>query len=874
MNNGKYKYYAFISYKREDEEWAAWLQHEFEHYRLPSTLNGRSDLPTEFGPVFRDVDELSAGNLPAQIHEALEVSEHLIVVCSPQSAQSEWVNKEVSDFLEIGRQKGIDNTDNLFPFIVEGTPHASRAEEECFPAILRDLPTSKERIGGNVNETGRDKAFIKTLAGMLRIRFDELWQRYEKEKIEEERRKREERDRLYLVQSRFLAEKAMDLVDQGDSYLARLLALQALPERLDDPAGRPYCPEAEAALRAADEKCSTIIRRHTDCVYRAVFSPDGKRFATASKDKTVRVWDTESGAEIRRFTGKDAIDFVTFSPDGKRILFSSERRWRYWDIETWTEIKLEYLWDGREIDYPLGRIAAFSPSGKFFAYISRGSHLGFWNFETNEISSIGERERNIFINSLAFSPDGKRIVFATGDKTIYVWEVETKKDILRLEGHTDGVNSAEFSPDGKRIVSASHDDTVRIWDAETGMELLCLEGLDWRPVYSAAFSPKGKRIVSASSDGTVRIWNAESGKEIRKLEGHIDRVHSVAYSPDGSRIISASEDRTVRIWTIRSDPKIRLRRLKGHSSEVDFAIFSPDGKRIVSASYDKTVRIWNVETGKEIYKLEGHTNRVHSVAFSPDGKWIASASFDDSVRIWNTLSGKEIRKLDVGDIAYSVAFSPDGRKIASAPGDGNGNIVQIWDVESGEKIRSFEGQPYRMYFAVFSPDGKLIGLAFDGSTISLCDIETGEVIRTFKGHTDRVLSIAFSPDGKQIVSASEDKTVRIWNVETGEEIHRFEGHKHEVMSAMFSPDGKLIVSVDGYYTVYIFDVESGTIFQKSELSDKTVSFSPDGRHLVSGNSEDVIIWEFEPLQELMDRIRERFKNRPLTSAEKKKYYLD
>ena len=190
--NDKHKYYAFISYKREDEEWAAWLQHEFEHYRLPSTLNGRPDLPTEFGPIFRDVDELSAGNLPAQIHEALEASAHLIVVCSPLSAKSEWVNKEVSDFIEIGRRKGIDNIDNIFPFIVEGTPHAARAAEECFPAILRDLPASRERIGGNVNETGRDKAFIKTLAGMLRIRFDELWQRYEKEKIEEERRKRDE----------------------------------------------------------------------------------------------------------------------------------------------------------------------------------------------------------------------------------------------------------------------------------------------------------------------------------------------------------------------------------------------------------------------------------------------------------------------------------------------------------------------------------------------------------------------------------------------------------------------------------------------------------------------------------------------------------
>lgn len=863
MNNGKYKYYAFISYKREDEEWAAWLQHEFEHYRLPSTLNGRSDLPTEFGPVFRDVDELSAGNLPAQIHEALEVSEHLIVVCSPQSAQSEWVNKEVSDFLEIGRQKGIDNTDNLFPFIVEGTPHASRAEEECFPAILRDLPTSKERIGGNVNETGRDKAFIKTLAGMLRIRFDELWQRYEKEKIEEERRKREERDRLYLVQSRFLTEKAMDLVDQGDSYLARLLALQALPERLDDPAGRPYCPEAEAALRAADEKCSTIIRGHTDCVYRAVFSPDGKRFATASKDKTVRVWDTESGAEIRRFTGKDAIDFVTFSPDGKRILFSCERRLRYWDIETWKEI---------EIDHP-GRIAAFSPDGKIFVYIFGYSNAYSFNIETCEVNSLGERERNIFINSLAFSPDGKRIVFATNDKTIYVWDVETKRDILRLEGHTDGVNSAEFSPDGKRIVSASDDQTVRIWDAETGEEILCLKGHEGL-VYSVAFSPDGVWIVSASWDRTVRIWNAKSGKQIGKLKRHIDRVRSVAFSPDGNQIISASDDKTVRIWDVRFDSEVVPRRLKGHTEGVLSVALSPNGKQIVSTSWDKSIRIWDVETGKEIHKLEGHSLCVYSAVFSPDGKRIGSASADHTVRIWDALSGREIRKLDAGDIAYSVAFSPGGRKIASASGDGKGNIVQIWDVESGEKIRSFEGQLYCMYFAVFSPDGKLIGLAFDGSTISLCDIETGEVIRTFKGHTDRVLSIAFSPDGKQIVSASDDQTVRIWNVETGEEIYRFEEHKYEAISAMFSPDGKLIASTGKHCTVCVWDVESGAVFQKLELPYTAVSFSPDGKHLVSSDYKDVIIWELEPLQELMDRVRERFKNRPLTPAEKKKYYLD
>lgn len=189
------KYFAFISYKREDEEWAIWFHHELENYHLPATLNGRADLPSEFRPVFRDIDELKAGNLPEQIYDALATSAYLIVICSPNSAKSKWVNKEIGDFIEIGKAKGIDNVRNIFPFIVDGRPHAKIESEECFPQALLELAKDQERIGGNVNESGRDKAFVKVLAGMLpNVAFDELWNRYERDKAEEQRKERERQD--------------------------------------------------------------------------------------------------------------------------------------------------------------------------------------------------------------------------------------------------------------------------------------------------------------------------------------------------------------------------------------------------------------------------------------------------------------------------------------------------------------------------------------------------------------------------------------------------------------------------------------------------------------------------------------------------------
>ena len=375
----KNKYFAFISYKREDEEWAVWFHHELENYHLPATLNGRSDLPSEFRPVFRDIDELKAGNLPEQIYDALETSAYLIVICSPNSAKSKWVNKEIRDFIEIGKVKGIDNVRNIFPFIVDGRPHAHKEKEECFPQALRDLPEEHEQVGGNVNESGRDKAFVKVLAGMLpNVAFDDLWNRYEHDKAEEERLKREERERFLRIQSRLVAEKAMDITN--DSCLAQLLALEVLPKNLKNP-DRPYTVEAERALRQAASQHKELLIGHVQGINSLSFSADGKRMASASDDYTVRIWDVETGLLIRTLDSDFMFcKFAVFSPDGNTIVSAYSKALVVWDANTGVPIQT-FLSEKRMIDY-----LAFSHDGKKLALSSAGGDVVIM-----DISASGRR---------------------------------------------------------------------------------------------------------------------------------------------------------------------------------------------------------------------------------------------------------------------------------------------------------------------------------------------------------------------------------------------------------------------------------------------------------------------------------------------------
>lgn len=277
------------------------------------------------------------------------------------------------------------------------------------------------------------------------------------------------------------------------------------------------------------------------------------------------------------------------------------------------------------------------------------------------------------VGSARFSPDGTRIVTASTDNTVRVWDVASQRETALLRGHEDWVLCASFSPDGTRIVSAGHDMTARVWDASSGRELIVLRGHE-NILLSASFSVDGARIITASIDDSVRVWDVSSGSAIVVMrEGSL--LHA-AFNADGTRIVTAGKDKIARVRDAASGREIAV--MSGHEDQVNVAAFSSNGALIVTASNDRTARVWDSASGREMTVLSGHEGWVYAASFSPDGTRIVTAD-DEAVHVWDVASGNEIATLrgyEV-DIVRDAAFSPDGKRIVTT----FDQTARIWEIE-------------------------------------------------------------------------------------------------------------------------------------------------------------------------------------------------
>jgi WD40 repeat protein len=280
---------------------------------------------------------------------------------------------------------------------------------------------------------------------------------------------------------------------------------------------------------------------------------------------------------------------------------------------------------------------------------------------------------HVFVNAVAWSPDGRRIASGSDDRTVQVWNAADGSNVYTYRSHSNLVEAVAWSPDGKRIASGGFDSTVQVWDAADGSHTFTYRGHS-SFVDTVVWSPKGKRIASGSYDNTVQVWDAVNGGNVYTYHGHNNTVSTVAWSPDGKRIASASSDATVRVWDAADGGHVVIYR--GHLNRVKAVVWSPDGKRIASASSDTTVQVWDAANGDHVVTYREHSNAVLTLAWSPDGKRIASGSDDNTVQIWNAADGSRVYIYSGhSNEVKAVAWSPDGRRIASGSLDAT---VQVW----------------------------------------------------------------------------------------------------------------------------------------------------------------------------------------------------
>ena len=589
----------------------------------------------------------------------------------------------------------------------------------------------------------------------------------------------------------------------------------------------------------ADPSGPTFIG-HTDQVTGVVVSPDGKLIVSCGWDRTIRIWDVDSGLELRTLTGHNKeVSAVAISPDGSTMASCSSRdkTVRLWNVATGAPLMT--------LEGAKQRVTsvAFSPDGARLAVGAMDAAVRVWDTATGK--ALADFSNRVSVTSLVYSPDGRRLIAGCDDHLVRIWDATNGHILARLQGHTGRVLSVAVDSTSQRIASGSADGSIMLWRLDRSDPVHTFLG-HTAAVNTVAFAPHSRRLASGGADRALKVWDTARRREIATLFIHDDSIRSVAFSPDGKWLVSAGRDRRIRMV---ETPGVISLYSRAQIDIVTHAAISRDGAAIVSSARrwgrsEAGVQASASDTGRSIARYLEHIGEVSALAISPDGTRAASAAGSD-LRVWDAETGETTsRPFGHSGIISAIAFDPSGRTIASG---GDDETVRLWDVDTGAEHMVWDVPGGSVLAIAFDPPGRRLALGTSDGIVRVIDVATGKEQTQLRGHEGGVGSIAFSPDGRRLVSVGNgDTTVSVWNLSDGRVVSSINiGDAPSVTAS-----GLTSAITDAPEPDAVSTATDGSIGMIDDAI--PVTFTPDGRRVVTGSREDAVkVWDAQTGAEVL-----------------------
>ncbi|HWN96234.1 MAG TPA: hypothetical protein VNT99_14455, partial [Methylomirabilota bacterium] len=521
------------------------------------------------------------------------------------------------------------------------------------------------------------------------------------------------------------------------------------------------------------------------------FSPNGNTLAfntvsNSNLQQSIGLWS--GGPAVRRLPVKARIRDLAFTRDGRLFAadMSRSNNVTVWDIE---KGDLLTNFTARVPPYLNGTIFAVTADGDRFAHAVSGS-LGFVQIvDANGRRDPSFRVADEYITALAFSPDGQTLITGAGfsETAIKVWDVRTRRLLGSLEGHQSWVGCLKFLPDGKTLASASSDRTIRLWNFETRQLVRTLRGQG--QVWTIDISPDGRWLASGSKEGFVMLWDLTSSTnrppEYRTLS--VKRAaRSWGYSPDGRWLAAINEGRlklhdaaTLQLVT---EPALTLTNITGFT-------FSPDMRLLLVTDARGGLGVWDMPDQRMITNFVAHSSAAALAhGFVSEGK-SALTHGAGVFKEWDVATWQEIRQFSARTGLVHWASCPAANLVAIATASGSFEIIPIHDPD---KRRRFRGQS-RIEAVNLSPDGKTLAAASANGTVELWDTETLTRRGLMPSLSRAYHAVVISPDGQRVAGAGNGReAMKMWDFDSHEEVVAIAGQGSIFNAATFSPDGNTI----------------------------------------------------------------------------------